>query len=82
MTVVMCDHQTLVGVKRACGGKRESLAAQSEPFSKVSSLAPLQNIPVRDGGKYIIPNDASPRVAECWASGERTGGDIWPGPRR
>lgn len=24
--------------------------------------------------KYIIANDASPRVAECWASGERTGG--------
>lgn len=66
------------------GEERETeLAAPSEPFSKVSSLAPLQNIPGREReGKYIIPNDASPRVAECWALGERTGGDIWPGPRR
>lgn len=69
-------------------GERErqrELAALSEPFSKVSSLAPLQNIPGREREgerKYIIPNDASPRVAECWALGERTGGDIWPGPRR
>lgn len=69
--VAMCDR-----VRRACGGGGE-LAALSEPFSKVSSLAPLQNIPARDrGGKYIIPNDVSPRVAECWA-GERAGGGIY-----
>lgn len=50
--------------------RERELAALSEPFSKVSLLTPLQNIPVRERGQYIIPNDASPRVAECWTSSE------------
>lgn len=50
--------------------RERELATPSEPFSKVSLLTPLQNIPVRERGQYIIPNDASPRVAECWTSSE------------
>lgn len=66
------------------GTERErELAALSEPFSKVSSLAPLQNIPVRDRGEstlYLMM-----LRQELLSGGHREreqGGDIWPGPRR
>lgn len=58
------------------GEGRDRQSWQHSPSPSVrSACSPHSKISLGERkAKYIIANDASPRVAECWASGERTGG--------
>lgn len=81
LNVAMCDHQTLGEMRGALYGgingeqrDRQSWQHRLSPSVR-SARSPLSKISLGEReAKYIIANDASPRVAECWAPGERTGG--------